>query len=238
MLPEICVGTPPNLANLLGARFETEARLAIAARERFTVALSGGSVADALFPRLARAAVDWSRVEIFFCDERAVPPSDPESNYGRARSVWFDVARIPASNVYRMKADGRNLDAAAMAYADDITRLLGEPPHLDMALLGVGEDGHVCSLFPNHPLLVEQQRWVAAVTDSPKPPPKRLTLTLAALAAVRLIVVAAFGDGKAAVIREALDDRESTLPLALVLRRAQNAMILLDAEAGRLLTDQ
>jgi 6-phosphogluconolactonase len=235
MLPEISVDTPPNLANLLAVRLETEAGLAIAARGRFSLALSGGSVADALFPRLARAKVDWSLIDFFFCDERAVPPDNPESNYQRARSLWIDVARVPAANVHRMKAEASNLDAAAMSYEDELIHTLGEPPGLDMALLGVGDDGHVCSLFPNHPLLGEERRWVAAITDSPKPPAARLTLTLPALGAARLIVLAAFGEAKARVIRAAIEERDASLPLTRVFARARKAIVLLDSlAAGRL----
>jgi 6-phosphogluconolactonase len=99
-------------------------------------------------------------------------------------------------------------------------------------LLGVGPDGHVCSLFPGHPLLDEQHRFVAAILDSPKPPPRRLTLTLPALAAARLLVVAAFGEATAAVMREALEDPKSGLPVALALRGAKQALVLLDAAAA------
>jgi 6-phosphogluconolactonase len=99
-------------------------------------------------------------------------------------------------------------------------------------LLGVGDDGHVCSLFPNHPLLAEERRWVAAVTDSPKPPSSRLTLTLPALGAARVIVLAAFGESKASAVRAALWDPDSSLPMAVAIRRSQHALILLDPAAA------
>jgi 6-phosphogluconolactonase len=99
----------------------------------------------------------------------------------------------------------------------------------------VGPDGHVCSLFPGHPLLAERRRWVAVVEDSPKPPPRRLTLTLPVLAAAELVVVAALGTSKAEVVREALADKESALPLALVVRQARRAVLLLDPDAAQLI---
>ncbi len=214
---------------------------AFAERGRFALALAGGSVAQAFLPALARAAVDWKRTDFFWGDERAVPPDHPDSNYGLARALWLKEAGIPAERIHRMPAevgaDGgadTGLDAAARDYEAEMRNRLGTPPALDVVLLGVGPDGHVCSLFPGHPLLDEKARFVVAVTDSPKPPPRRLTLTLPALAAARLLVVAAFGAAKAAVMREALEDPASRFPVALALRQAKQALVLLDpAAAGR-----
>ena len=110
----------------------------------------------------------------------------------------------------------------------DFVRCLGLPPRLDIALLGVGTDGHVCSLFPGHALLDEEQQWVGVETAAPKPPTRRLTLTLPTLAAAELIVVAAFGTSKHDAVRSALRDPESTLPLARALRRARRSLVLLD----------
>src|SRR5262249_18355181 len=119
--------------------------------------------------------------------------------------------------------------------ASALEQLLGRPPRLDFVLLGVGPDGHVCSLFPGHPLLAEERRWVAAIDDSPKPPPRRLTLTLPVLAAAELVVVAALGEGKAEVVRESVEEPASRLPLALVTRGSRRMLFLLDpGAAGRL----
>ena len=235
MLPEIIVDATQNLAETFAARFTREGERALAARGRFAIALSGGSTATVLFPRLARVMFDWSRAEFFWCDERAVAPEDAAPNYGIARSLWLDPANVPKDRIHRMKANAADLEAAAAAYAKILARRLGTPARLDVALLGVGADGHVCSLFPDHPLLLEKQRWVAAVTDSPKPPPRRLTLTLAALTAADLIVIAAFGESKARVVRAALEDPDSSLPVALVLRHARRVLLLLD-QAARGLT--
>lgn len=232
MLPEIIVDTTQNLAATFAARFEHEGERALAERGWFAIALSGGSLAMVLFPRLASVPFDWARTEFFWCDERAVSSEDPESNYGLARSLWLDPAKVPEERIHRMKANAADLEAAAAAYAKILARRLGEPPRLDLALLGVGQDGHVCSLFPDHPLLLEQQRWVAPVTDSPKPPPRRLTLTLPALAAAELVVIAAFGGTKARAVRAALEDRDSSLPVALVLRQARRVLLLLDPPAA------
>ena len=165
MLPEIIVDTTAKLAEVLSARLERDGLRALAARGRFALALPGGSVARTFFPRLARASFDWSRADFFWGDERAVPVSDPESNYGLARSLWLDPASVPADRVHRIEAESADPVAAAAAYAHDLTRLLGQPPRLDLVLLGVGADGHICSLFPGHSLLREERQCdVAPIT--------------------------------------------------------------------------
>jgi 6-phosphogluconolactonase len=223
------------LADALAARFVEEGRRAVATRGAFTVALPGGSVATTFFPRLAQVDFDWSKTDFFWGDERAVPPDHPDSNYALARSLWLEPVGVPQPRIHRMPADAPDLRAAAAAYERELEASAGRPPRLDLVLLGVGPDGHVCSLFPGHPLLAERSRWVAVVEDSPKPPPRRLTLTLPVLTAAELVVIAALGASKAAVVREALEDKESRLPIGLVARQARRTLILLDREAARLM---
>jgi 6-phosphogluconolactonase len=232
MLPEIVVEEIPVLADMLASIFESERRRAIERHGFFAVALPGGSVATTLFPRLA--ALDCSWTEFFWGDERSVPADHAESNYNIARTLWLAPAGIPDRRVHRMPAETAELDAAAEAYAGELRRVLGSPARLDVVLLGVGPDGHVCSLFPGHALLREERRLVAAVTDAPKPPPRRLTLTLPALAAAERVVIAALGASKAAVLREAVEEAVSALPLALVLARARRATLLMDPQAASL----
>jgi 6-phosphogluconolactonase len=228
---EVVVDRPPALAEALAVRLEEEAAAAFAARDRFTVALPGGSVAEAFAPRLAALPVDWSRVELFWVDERAVPAEDRASNYGLALRLGLAAVGAPAARVHRMAGDAGDLDGAAASYERTLRDSLGEPPRLDVALLGVGEDGHVASLFPAHPLLAERRRLVAPVLDAPKPPPRRLTLTLPALLAARLLVIAAFGEAKAAAIGAALEDADSPLPVARLARGARRVLFLLDPPA-------
>jgi len=232
MALDTIVDKPLNLPERLASSFEEEARRALGARGRFSVALPGGSVGTTFFPHLARAPVDWSRTDFFWGDERALPPYDPESNFGMARSLWLEPAKVPADRIHRMEADAPDAEKAARAYSDTMVRLLGTPPRIDFVLLGVGPDGHVCSLFPGHPLLREESRWVALVTDSPKPPPRRLTLTMPVLAAAELVVVAALGGGKAGILKEALENADSSLPLAIVARRARRAVFYMDEAAA------
>ena len=229
MRPEVVVHSRDALVALAAERFAAAVRDAVAKRGLFSCALPGGSVAETMFPAFARLALPWDRVHVFFGDERAVPETDPESNCGLARRLWLD--HVPA-HVHPMRADRGDLEAAATAYAETLRATLGDPPRLDLALLGMGPDGHVCSLFPGHPLLRERTLWVASVTDSPKPPPRRVTLTMTVLAAARSIWVVAFGAGKASILREAIQDASSQLPVAIAARSGPPVLFLLDPEAA------
>jgi 6-phosphogluconolactonase len=124
-----------------------------------------------------------------------------------------------------------SLEETERTVESELLALLGDPPELDVALLGVGQDGHVASLFPGHPVLREGA-WVRSVSDSPKAPARRLTLTLDTLLRARAVVVGVFGAKKAPVIAEALSDRASQLPVARVLRGARECFLFLDPAAA------
>jgi 6-phosphogluconolactonase len=235
MVPEILVDEPERLAEALASRLEAEVRHAVTGRGSFAVALAGGSMATAFFPRLARASADWSATEFFWADERAVPASDPDSNFALARSLWLEPSRVPAAHVHRMPADTADLAGAAEMYAAELVRTLGTPPRLDAVLLGMGPDGHVCSLFPGHALLDEERLWVAPVFDSPKPPSRRLTLTLPTLGAAQLVVVAVLGSARAVALRDALERPDSPLPIARLVRRARRMLLLADPQGASLI---
>jgi 6-phosphogluconolactonase len=229
---ELCVGDVGVLAARLGAEITRLVR-ALSAGRGLSLAVSGGSVAATFFPRwAAEATFDWGSTDVFWADERAVPATDPESNYALARSLWLEAARAPAERVHRMPADGPDLISAARDYDEELRRVVGERPVLDLVLLGMGPDGHVASLFPGHVLLRETTRNVAAVVDSPKPPPRRLTLTVPVITAARAVVIGAFGAAKAGIVRHAIEDADSRLPAALVARGANRAVWLLDPGAA------
>lgn len=235
MPPDVRVADREPLVSMLAQDFGYEARGAIGSHGFFAFAVPGGSVAAACFPRLATLPLDWSRLRCFWADERSVPPADPESNYGMARELLLKPAGVPAASIHRMPADISDLDAAAAAYTDDLVSVLGPAARLDYALLGVGPDGHIASLFPNHPALACEDRLVAAVADAPKPPPRRLTLTLPVLAHASRLAVMAFGEEKAGAIREAIEDPGSSQPLARLLRRASRPLVLIDRAAAALI---
>lgn len=250
MTPRVVIGDLPQLQQTLAKEFETQAAEVIARREKFIVALTGGSVASALFPTLATLAVDWTRVEIFWIDERAVPPDHPDSNYALASKLLLVPARVPAARIHRMHGELPDLAQAARRATDDLKLIAGDPPHLDLAIVGVGDDGHVASIFPNRPgdqadsstvaridsgsagLQPCHEPPVIPVYDSPKPPPRRLTLTLPVLAHAGLVIVAAFGASKADAMRGALHDSAAATPIAELLRSAASSLVLLDRAAG------
>ena len=232
--PEVRVGEPGFLAEALAADLLSESRAAHAQGRAFTLAIPGGSVASLCFPRLASLALDWTRIELFWADERAVPAADPDSNYALARTLWLGPARVPAERVHRMPGDADDLPQAARAYASELATLAGTPPRLDYVLLGVGRDGHVASLFPGHRALLEPGP-VVAIEDAPKPPARRLTLSLSVLVGAGRVAIVATGAAKAQVMREAIEDDASPLPVARVVRGARRCLVLLDPGAARML---
>jgi 6-phosphogluconolactonase len=234
--PEVLIGDTQTLRDRLVVDFDAQGRYALSARGVFTVALSGGSLATQFFPALARLAFDWTRTQFFWADERAVPPDDPESNYGIARALWLEPANVPPANVHRLRGEDPDVEKAARDQAEELVEIAGTLPKLDLILLGAGPDGHVASLFPGHPAAAEEERLVVAVDHSPKPPPRRLTMTLPVLANAARTVVVAFGEEKAAAIHDALEGTAST-PLAALAKRARNLRFMLDEGAASLLSD-
>ncbi len=233
--PRVTVAPAPTLAAQFAQWAEAVARNAVATRGRFSIALPGGSVAERLLPALAAAAIAWTRVEVFLCDERCVPQDDPSSNAAAlARFLLDRIRERPA--VHRMRGEDADGERAAASAEAEMRAVLGPAAALDVLLLGVGEDGHVGSLFPSHAALRETVRLVVFEPASPKPPPRRLTITLPVVAAARDVVVAALGAAKAKAVQEALSDPRSTLPVALALRAARRATVYLDPEAAGLLS--
>jgi 6-phosphogluconolactonase len=145
-------------------------------------------------------------VEIYFADERCVPPDDPASNYRMTRETLLDLLPSAPARVHRMEGERSDRDAAARAYEDHL------PVRLDLLVLGLGADGHIASLFPGSPSLAESHRRILAVT-APKPPPERLTITPPVVRAARLTVGLVSGAAKAEALARVLDgagDSEGT----------------------------
>ena len=232
MRPDVLVAPVKQLLDRLAADISVEAAHARSRRGLFAMALPGGSVGVHSFPVLATVLFDWDVTHLFWADERAVPASSPESNFGLADSLWLRKSGASLSSIHPMYADNPDLKGAALAYGDELVRVLGKTPRFDVVLLGVGPDGHVASLFPGHAALSEEHQLALAVVDAPKSPPRRLTLTMPMLTSAERVIVMALGESKAAVIQEALERKDSSLPVSLVLRRAARPLVLLDEDAG------
>ncbi|GAC1358357.1 MAG: 6-phosphogluconolactonase [Ktedonobacteraceae bacterium] len=175
---------------------------ALVSHGRFTIALSGGSTPKVLYGLLGdepyRSQIDWTRVEIFWSDERCVPPDDKESNYAMAQQVLLSKIPIPANQIHRMPVDQTDQDAASQAYTVEMQRAFStdQIPNFDLIQLGMGPEGHTASLFPHQASLHEQQRLVMPVSV-PKPPPPRLTFTPPLLNAAKHILFLVTGSEKA-----------------------------------------
>lgn len=216
------------------------AQEALAKRSRFAVALSGGSTPAAIYRRLTaspyRERVDWSKVLLFWSDERAVPPTDPESNYCAAMTSGFAHLPIPESQIFRMKAE-QNIDLAAKDYERLIQKTLGTEL-FDLVMLGVGEDGHTASLFPHTDVLRPSRHLVAVAAPASKPT-KRITLTFECINQSRSIVFYAFGSSKQTIIGQVLRaPAESPWPASRVGTPQNKALWILDESASKNLSQK
>jgi 6-phosphogluconolactonase len=198
------------------------------------VGLSGGRIAQPLFEAVCDGArtegVSLSHVHFFWADERCVLPQDPESNFAAADRLLFQPLGIAASQVHRVRGEWPPQQAAAEA-ASELKRLVrangAGVPELDLVFLGMGEDGHVASLFPDGEMLREPQQDIYAVVKASKPPPMRISLTYEVLAAAREVLVLASGPGKEKALSESLADPGRT-PLGRVIGSRAKTRILTD----------
>ena len=203
------------------------------------VALTGGSIADAVHREVARlapgAAVDWSQVVVWWGDERFVDAGSSDRNGGQARAAFLDAVGADPANVHEMPstADAETVEAAAEAYAQTLREHgSGE---FEVVMLGVGPDGHVASLFPGHPALDATDRIAVAVPDSPKPPPERVSLTFASLNRTRAAWFLVSGEEKAAAVAAALGGAAGhDTPAAGVSGQDETVWFLDRAAASRL----
>jgi 6-phosphogluconolactonase len=207
---------------------------AIRERGRYLVALSGGETPRPLYERLAASSeLDWAAVDVFWADERSVPPTDPRSNYRSARETLLDRVPIPADRIHRIAGELDPL-AAADAYEVELRSVLGAGGRFDLILLGMGADGHTASLFPRHQALTETERWIVPVHASAEPP-WRVTMTLPLINAARHVLFLAAGAEKATAVRDLVDGKP--LPAAMVRPRDGTVTFLVDEEAASLLEE-
>ncbi|MGH2382742.1 MAG: 6-phosphogluconolactonase [Candidatus Limnocylindria bacterium] len=213
----------PTVAEATADRFVSAARSAIEARGVFRVALSGGGTPKQVYPLLLepsrRDAVDWSAVEFFWGDERAVPPDHPDSNFGVAYGML--ISQLPSvrpDRIHRMPAEAPDIDAAALSHESELRLAFGtrgpEPPAFDLVWLGMGPDGHTASLFPGSKGLAERERWVIG-NWAPSQEAWRMTLTFPVLNAAREVIFVVTGADKADALRE-IRTGSSDLPAARI----------------------
>ncbi|MFC5722511.1 6-phosphogluconolactonase [Streptomyces gamaensis] len=247
--PQIVVHRDKELmAQAAAARLITKIVDAQAARGSASVVLTGGRNGNGLLAALAgapaRDAVDWSRLDLWWGDERFLPEGDPERNDTQARQALLDTVPLDPARVHTMPVVGgpygADADAAAAGYAAELAAAARPEDHaavpaFDVLLLGVGPDTHVASLFPELPGVRETERTVVGVHGSPKPPPTRISLTLPAIRAAREVWLLAAGEDKAGAVAMALSGAgEIQAPAAGAYGRSRTLWLLDQAAAAQL----
>ncbi len=239
------VADPSALAVEAAALVIERARAAVAERGRFMWALSGGATPRATYARLAespeRERMPWEGTWVFFGDERCVPADQPESNYRMASETLLSKVPLPAAQVFRMRGEAEDAEAAAAEYAGVLAEAFGtrrgELPRFDLILLGFGVDGHTASLFPGSPALKEIFRPVAAMHAAAAAIPQRLTLTYPVLNAAACVAFLGSGAEKAKVVKAMLGER-ARLPAAMVRPTNGTLLWILDRDAAELLSPE
>jgi 6-phosphogluconolactonase len=244
--PEVVIHSEPDvLAAAAAARLVTRVVDAQSARGWASVVLTGGRTGIAMLGHLnaspARDAIDWQRVDLYWGDERFLPYGDPERNDTQARDALLDHIPVPAQRVHSIEpSDGRfgaDPDAAADAYAELLASAARPEDHasvptFDVCLLGVGEEGHTASVFPESPAVYETGRTVVAVRNCPKPPPTRVSLTLPALSRSAEVWLMTTGAAKAAAVAMALGGAGATQLPAAGAQGQRRTLWLLDRAAA------
>ncbi|HEV2393787.1 MAG TPA: 6-phosphogluconolactonase [Verrucomicrobiae bacterium] len=226
---------PESLAQAAAAAWLDELGRAATQPGPYLVALSGGRIAARFLQRaseLGKASADkiFRSVHFFWGDERCVPPDDPESNFGMARQCFLQPLRIPEAQIHRIRGEDQPELAAAQAEAElcsKAQRAANGQPVIDLVFLGMGPEGHVCSLFPGEPEDLALSPAVFRPVVTPKPPPRRITLGYPALAAARQVWLLASGEGKEEALRESLAQTRRT-PLARVLAMRSHTRVFTD----------
>ncbi|MEO0376649.1 MAG: 6-phosphogluconolactonase [Cyanobacteria bacterium P01_A01_bin.17] len=218
-----------------------EAQQAIAQRDRFTIALSGGNTPKPLYEQLAEKDLPWSKVHIFWGDERYVPADHADSNAGMARKAWLDRVPLPAENIHPMATDAADPADAARTHEQHLNAFFGsssEPgqfPQLDVVLLGIGPDGHTASLFPHTEALQVCDRSITVGNKDGQP---RITFTIPILNRARCVIFLVTGENKRTALEQIFAEQanSSQWPARLVQPQDGQLIWLLDQSAGQELT--
>jgi 6-phosphogluconolactonase len=242
-------GTPPRIevhesADALATAIAGELLLRLADAQSSghepSIALTGGTIADAVHHELARLApsaeVDWSRVVVWWGDERFVEPASDDRNERKAREAFLDLVGVDPAKLHPMPSteSAESVDEGAAAYGDEL-RSFGRG-EFDVVMLGLGPDGHVASLFPGFPQLDVDDQIAVPVTDSPKPPPERISLTFGALNRSKAVWFLVSGEEKAPAVAQALAEGTDLhdIPAAGVSGTEETIWFLDRAAASRL----
>jgi 6-phosphogluconolactonase len=217
--------------------FVAAAQKAIAEKGKFTAVLTGGSSPAGIYKLLAsddyKTKIDWSKVFIFWGDERWVPLNDDLSNAKMSYAALLSHVPIPKANIFEMYKDGVTPEDYAVTYEESIREVLGNEGKFDLILLGMGDDGHTASLFPNQAVLEEQNKWVSAYYLEPQKM-HRITLTAPLINKAEKIVVVAFGEKKTHALKEVTTGtyNPTTYPMQLIKPVSGELLFLVDKVAA------
>lgn len=238
---------PAALAESVAPRFLRRVATRVDEGKLAHVALTGGWMTAAVLGAAARnpraERIDWSRVHLWWCDERFVPLGHADRNDRQAREAFIDGLDIPTENVHAAlgPGDGVDLDAAAAAYAQDLARFPSDEgawPSFDVCFLGVGPDGHIASLFPDRPEIQITDRSVVPVRDAPKPPPERITMTRPVINSSKRLWLVLAGTDKAAALGLALAGASyASVPAAGAKGRTRTTFFVDQAAAAQVPPD-
>jgi len=229
------------LAGSVAARFITKIIDVLEEQEVAHVSLTGGTMGSAVLAAIAsspaRDSVDWSRIHFWWSDERYLPHGDADRNDTQSRAALLDALALDAAQIHSLPAPGEQADieAAARAYEQELAAHAvdgGTHPRFDVMFLGVGPDGHVASLFPEHPQVNETQRVVVAETASPKPPPERLSFTMPVINSADRIWLVLAGADKAGALGLALAGANLTEVPAAGVEGRKRTVFFVDRDAA------
>ena len=215
---------------------------AVARKGFFAAALSGGTTPAAFYRGLVGLRDDfpWAKTHIFLVDERFVPWDDPDSNYGMLRKLFLDAVGIPEENMHPITTNGASPQKAAELYENELQRFFGHPgsaiPEFDFVGLGIGEDGHVASLFPGRPELAEQERLVVPVPEGSRAQ-GRISLSLLVINNAQQVFCIVTGKEKAGIVKRVIEERDAALPASLIQPKQGTLVFVLDAGAASLLSN-
>jgi len=236
---------PGTLSRVAASEILSRAKASIAERGRFSLCLSGGSTPQSLYCMLAndsffRTRVPWGKIDLFWGDERHVPPDHPDSNYRMAKETLLSRVPIPKDSIHRIKGETPDPHQAAREYEEVLVHFFrlakGTFPRFDLVLLGMGKDGHTASLFPGTEALQEQRRLVVA-NRVERLGGDRITLTIPVLNQAAFLLFLVSGDEKAETLKTVLEDRRypKSLPVQLIHPKEGRVLWLVDKAAARLL---
>ena len=208
---------------------------AIAERDQFTIALSGGSTPKPLYEAIAAQALPWDKIHVFWGDERYVPPTDPDSNEGMARQAWLSKVPIPPANIHPMPTDEADPAVAAVKHDRQLHEFFnaksGEIPSFDVVLLGMGDDAHTASLFPHTPALQVRDRLVTTGNKDGQP---RITFTVPLINQARCVLFVVAGASKQPALAQVFAPEADTMTYpSRLIQPSGELWWLLDQAAGQ-----